>query len=85
MGIGGDEILMRRADVGEVAAATARDQYLGARRVIRVDQQDLAPAQPGQRGAVKARGTGPDDDRVIVAGNSHPPPLTEGAANANCG
>ena len=58
----------RGAEIGEVAAATARDQDLLARRIGMIDEEHaLAPLAGGER-THEPRGAGSQDDRVVHCG-----------------
>src|SRR5690606_16183378 len=67
MGIGRDEPVGRRMDIGEVAAPAARDQDLLPRRVGAVEHQHPQPALPRLRRAHQPGGSGPQHYRVVSA------------------
>ena len=71
MRVGRKEIVSRSAEVGEIAAAPARDKDLapGLGRVI--DEQDPAPPLAGQRRAEHSGRPGTDDNCVKRAGKRH--------------
>jgi len=70
--VGAQEVLLRRARVelavGEVSASAARDADLLGHPGRVVDDEHLAPALAGQRGAVQPRGTCAEDHGVEVSG-----------------
>ena len=65
MGVGGEEAVGGGVEVGEIAAAAARDQDLLSGRVGMVDEQDPAAALAGDGGAHQPRPAGAEDDRVV--------------------
>jgi hypothetical protein len=69
MRIAGDEILRLRAQVGEVAAATAGDEDFLARRVGVVEQEHRSAALPCGERAHHACGACAYDDDVEEDGN----------------
>ncbi len=68
MGIGRQLAVGRGVKIGEIAAATARDEDLLAGPVGMIDEQDLSAALPGDCRAHQPCAAGAEDDRVIGRG-----------------
>ena len=84
--IGGDEILRRAMDIGEVAAAAAGDEDFLPRGLGMVEHED-APAPPARpHGAEQAGGTGAEHHDIEIlhavmchsSGRGVSPPSTDG-------
>ena len=75
MRIGRQEIRGRRANVGEIASASARNQDLAARLGRMIEEKDPASALPRKRGAKHPGRTGADNDCVKGAYGRHAPAL----------
>ena len=64
MRVGGKKALRRYFKIGEIAAAAARDENLGARLIVMLEQQHAPAAIPGRHRAHEPGRSGADDHHV---------------------